>query len=38
MTAPTASAIQLVVNGRERAIAVEPHHTLLDVLRATTSA
>ena len=27
-------AIQLVVNGRERAITVEPHHTLLDVLRA----
>ena len=27
-------AIQLVVNGRERAIAVAPHHTLLDVLRA----
>jgi len=26
-------AIQVVVNGRERAIAVEPHHTLLDVLR-----
>ena len=26
--------IQLVVNERERAITVEPHHTLLDVLRA----
>jgi aerobic carbon-monoxide dehydrogenase small subunit len=27
-------AVRLVVNGRERAIAVQPHHTLLDVLRA----
>ena len=27
-------AIQLDVNGRERAVTVEPHHTLLDVLRA----
>ena len=27
-------AIQLVVNGRERAVTVAPNHTLLDVLRA----
>lgn len=29
-----AVAIQFVVNGRERWLTVEPHHSLLDVLRA----
>ena len=36
MTQPVVAAtvpIELTVNGRLRAIAVEPHHTLLDVLR-----
>jgi carbon-monoxide dehydrogenase small subunit len=33
MTLTTRFPVRLTVNGRERAIDVEPHHTLLDVLR-----
>ena len=33
MTLTTRFPVRLTVNGRERSIDVEPHHTLLDVLR-----